>query len=239
MLRPRDQRWTHLLLMILVTFPISMIGSYILHNYLTTLGPRYDEFFFVADRLFGSPSWPIGRLLLSWRWLGYLASMDYKLVLEFSFASFFWVAVRHGPKDGWRALLTTMSMTFLALPVYYLLPASGPAFAFPGFPHQMPKFSVPAPIFLAAPNNCIPSMHMAWALLVLYFLFDTWVGRIIGGVHVVLTVLSTLGSGEHYFIDLIASVPFTAFVLLLFRWPLHWKRSPREVTYGIPASPVS
>lgn len=82
----------------------------------------------------------------------------------------------------------------LAFPFYLTFPAEGPAHL--GDP--------------SAWRNCMPSMHLTWALLLAFNLRGK--PRIVAGVFAALTALATLATGEHYLPDLIVAVPL-AFLL--------------------------
>ena len=102
----------------------------------------------------------------------------------------------------------------LALPFYSLFPAVGPAHALAGYPSAAIALTAVGD----APRNCMPSMHLAWALL-LAWNATSLPFRLFGWVFVGLTVLATIGLGEHYYIDLIAAVPFSYLVQkLAYRW---------------------
>ncbi len=64
---------------------------------------------------------------------------------------------------------------------------------------------------MSAPDNCMPSMHLTWALLIalnarsLRLRIGLWV-------YVILVAAATLALREHYLVDLIAAVPFTVAV---------------------------
>lgn len=80
----------------------------------------------------------------------------------------------------------------LIAPIFYIaFPAVGPAHL--GDP-------------LAA-RNCIPSLHMTWALICAVYIPRRL--RWIGIVYALLTGAATLGLGEHYMIDLVVAVPYT------------------------------
>ena len=53
------------------------------------------------------------------------------------------------------------------------------------------------------------------------FLWHWRLGKVIGIVFLVLTVVATLGSGEHYAFDLICAVPYTWGGLYIARLSLH------------------
>lgn len=82
----------------------------------------------------------------------------------------------------------------LGLLCYYLFPAVGP-------------------IWVGTPNairNCMPSLHLTWALLI--WIFASRRARWPMLAFLILTAVATMGLGEHYFIDLVAAVPFTTLV---------------------------
>ncbi len=64
-----------------------------------------------------------------------------------------------------------------------------------------------------APRNAMPSLHMTWALLALWYSPRRLLWA--SAVSVRLTALATVGLGEHYLIDLAAAVPFTWAVVKL------------------------
>ncbi len=91
-----------------------------------------------------------------------------------------------------------------AFPLYLLFPAVGPQYVFPNFP-----VSDAATVGAAwmHPRNCFPSMHLTWALLVaMNFRNPKW--RWLFVVYAMLMVFAAVAGGEHYFVDMIAAVPF-------------------------------
>jgi hypothetical protein len=89
-----------------------------------------------------------------------------------------------------RLLVSLALAAVMVIPFYLLFPAVGPA-------------HVGDPL---APRDCMPSMHLAWALML-------WLnarGRIrpVFAVFAGLTAVATLSTGEHYLPDLVAAVPF-------------------------------
>jgi PAP2 superfamily len=83
----------------------------------------------------------------------------------------------------------------MALPLYVAFPACGPGHI--GEPGAM--------------RNCIPSLHLAWALL-LYWFSPKFL-RVPTALFVLITCATTLMTGEHYAIDLVVAVPFTVAVV--------------------------
>jgi hypothetical protein len=93
------------------------------------------------------------------------------------------------PRFLFRALVAGSILAFI---FYNVFPAVGPAHV------QNP---------LGMPRNCFPSMHLGWALLVAWNVRGRAM-RIAAWIFTALTAFATIGLGEHYFIDLIAAVPF-------------------------------
>ena len=95
--------------------------------------------------------------------------------------------------------------------LYQVCPAIGPVHVFrQDFPSHVPPMPEFNPLTLInAPRNAMPSLHTAWAILILWSLrFTSRLIRIAAVVFLVLTLMATLGFGEHYLIDLVVAVPF-------------------------------
>jgi len=117
---------------------------------------------------------------------------------------------------------------------YNLLPAMGPIHifseAFPWHPltfAQVQKLLV-EPLAISGPRNAIPSLHMAWVILAWWFSrgLSSW-RRVLAALFVLFTILSTMGLGEHYFVDLVAAVPFSLFIKSLCSFELPWTNTNR------------
>jgi hypothetical protein len=118
------------------------------------------------------------------------------------------------------AFIITGPMGFL---FYNAVPATGPIHLFQGnFPwHPIPIDQVRhlflEPVVLGGPRNAIPSLHMTWVLLAWWYSRGLSVTeRVIALFYLVFVALATLGTGEHYFIDLVVAVPFALFMESLF-----------------------
>jgi hypothetical protein len=95
-------------------------------------------------------------------------------------------------------------------PVYAVLPACGPAYAF-GAQWLHPQAAVAAaPIQLAGMPNAFPSLHAATALVLIFFAPGRW-WRMVAIAFFAATCMATLSTGEHYTIDLIPGFAFGAF----------------------------
>ena len=112
----------------------------------------------------------------------------------------------------------------LGLASYWLFPASGPSYVFlERFPDHAPSQKLVRslqlrPIAVAdAPRNCVPSLHITWTLLLFWYSRGLHpAARGLALAFLLLTVLSTLGLGEHYVADLVIAVPFSLLVAAIF-----------------------
>jgi PAP2 superfamily len=74
----------------------------------------------------------------------------------------------------------------------------------------------------------MPSLHMAWTLLVWWYSRGlSRAERLIAFVFLALTAFATMGTGEHWFIDLVVAFPFALFVDALCAYQVSWKDSRR------------
>jgi hypothetical protein len=126
---------------------------------------------------------------------------------------------------------------------YNVLPALGPVHvfkeAFPWHPlstAQVAKLLL-EPIAVAGAPNAIPSLHMAWVLLVWWYSRGlSWWERTIAFAFLFFTVLATLGTGEHYFVDLIVAFPFAVLMEALCEFSQPLKNSARVCAFGLLAT---
>ena len=127
-----------------------------------------------------------------------------------------------------------MASGLLGYFLYCAFPATGPAYvagpSFPGSPLSLSALRHlnlrPIPMNWQLARNAMPSLHMAWALLIWFNCkdFSRWVRAVAVG-FVFLTIFDTLGTGEHYLIDLVVAFPFAVAMQALCT---HWipLRSP-------------
>jgi hypothetical protein len=178
-----------------------------------------DSYLYVFDGSLGfQPSFLVGRLLLRHRLLAEVIRTAY-----FALPVFIGLACAGylGYRTPWRPLAILASAGVLGYLLYFVFPATGPLYvagaSFPNSPHSFAALRQvhPHPIDLSVPvpRNAIPSLHMAWALL-LWFNSRPF-SRTVRGLalgYVLLTVLGTLGTGEHYLADLVVAFPFSVAV---------------------------
>ena len=129
------------------------------------------------------------------------------------------------------AFLTTGPVGIL---FYNLFPALGPIHL---FREQFPWHPLSAsdlsrlfvePVKIVGFPNAIPSLHMAWVLLVWWYSRGlSWWERGVAFAFLGFTVLATLGTGEHYFVDLVVAFPFAVLVEAVCSFSLPWKDKRR------------
>lgn len=123
---------------------------------------------------------------------------------------------------------------------YYLLPAIGPlkfyGSSFGFAPATTLDQSVWTDTAITSPRNCMPSLHATWAILIALTLryAPTW-QRVLGALFVVMTLLATLGLGEHYLIDWLAAPPLVLMVRAVATTSLTWHQRERWEAFGIGA----
>ena len=130
---------------------------------------RYDLYVFCFDRIFGSPSFVIGRAFRDYSWFRNVSLYAYVLIptvcLGVATAHFFWSPLR----DAVRCVRTIFLSCLLAYPIYVVFPVAGPRYAFWGFPSQVSKDFTPHLLYRHSIPNGVPSVHMALGLLVFWF----------------------------------------------------------------------
>jgi hypothetical protein len=99
-----------------------------------------------------------------------------------------------------RLVWSTILGALLVVPCFLLFPAVGPIHV--GDPN--------------APRNCVPSMHLTWALF-LWINTRGWV-KWVTGIFAALTAVATISTGEHYVFDLLVALPWTWFITVLAGW---------------------
>lgn len=134
-------------------------------------------------------------------------------------------------KEGaFPAMLALLITGPIGILFYNLFPACGPhnmfgaSFPFKPFPTaNMPRLLLEAAPF-QGPRNAMPSLHMAWTLLVWWYSRGlSRAERLIAFGFLALTAFATLGTGEHWFVDLVVAFPFALFIDALCAYHVSWK----------------
>lgn len=166
-------------------------------------------------------SFLMGQLFWTWPWVRFVCLVIY-LALPLPLALVYAAQLRRQKEKALAVMLAFLVTGPLGVLFYNMLPACGPAHIFgAAFPFHPPSIADVmhmnvVPVLLKGARNAIPSLHMAWVLLVWWNSrgLACWI-RAIALLFVVLTVMATLGTGEHYFIDLVVAFPFSLMVQAL------------------------
>ncbi len=179
----------------------------------------------------------VGQIISKWHWLQ-LSCFEFYAALPLIVALVYAAQLRYAKSNALPVLLTLLAAGPLGLMFYNLLPACGPAYlfgaAFPRYPWPTAvamRMSV-LPIPINGAPNAMPSLHMAWVLLCWWNSRDLprWV-RAIALAFVWFTVLATLGTGEHYFVDLVVAFPFSLMVQALCSYHLPFRSGERRTAF--------
>jgi len=191
--------------------PLAITGS---------LHPKtLDLFLYNFDASMGVQlSFKAGQLVLGSRWLTRIALLCYYALPVPVMLVYANQLMRRG-----SAAMSVFLGLFIAGPVaivfYNLFPACGPIylfgsrFPFDPFSGQQLKEMLVQPTLISGARNAFPSLHLAWALLALWYAegLSYWTKSFFV-LFMMGTVLATLGLGEHYFIDLVAAFPFVLMI---------------------------
>jgi hypothetical protein len=186
-----------------------------------------DGLFRAVDLKFGVDGFALSRFCLAHSWVYWLTVIIYgALPLALALA---WIVSRSP-----RFVRGAIAGALAALPIYFLLPAAGPQYAFYGWPLRGAHLA--ATVSRVHPRNCMPSMHFSWAALAAVNVRGRW--RALFVIYAALMGLATVAVGEHYFVDVIAATPFALVVqwvagrMPAWRAGLRAMEHPRAFTAG-------
>jgi hypothetical protein len=165
-----------------------------------------DEMVLAFDKVYGYPEFLLGRMFLSAPVILVVAKAIYAMLVMPVVAVY--LALRD---DGLRRrLCASFALMGLSGVVFYqFCPAAGPHYVFHEYPWVVPTLSPQVKLLPHLILNAVPSVHLAMAVLVLlYARYCSKLCQSLAWVFLALTVLVTLGLGEHYVIDLVLGVPF-------------------------------
>ena len=177
-----------------------------------------DLYLFSFDGSLGfEPSYWIGSVLGHQKFLSFISLLSYvSLPLAMGAAYAGYIDPRATKPSVYMLKLFVLA-GLLGWCLYSFFPATGPAYAFQGdFPYHPLPFTAmkrvlrePMALPQSIPRNAMPSLHMAWVILIWWNSrkFSRF-ARLLVLCYLILTVIGTLGTGEHYLIDLVVAFPF-------------------------------
>jgi hypothetical protein len=178
-----------------------------------------------------------GQFLLKNLWLR-TASLAIYISLPLPLALVYASQLRRQKGKALAVMIAFLATGPIGVLCYNMLPACGPVHLFGAAFPWSPLSSADAmqlnivPVIMEGARNAIPSLHMSWVLLVWWNSrgLSRWV-RVIAMIYVALTVLATLGTGEHYFIDLVVAFPFSLAVQALSSYSIPTSHRDRRVAF--------
>ncbi len=198
----------------------------------------FDLFLYSFDcSLHVQLSFLVGQIFSRHLWLRFAALVFY-IALPLPLALVYAAQLRRDSRKAFPVMLAFLLTGPLGVLYYNMVPATGPVHVFgPGFPWAplsliQARHLVLETIKIPGARNAIPSLHMAWVLLVWWNSkgLARWI-RAIALAFVFFTVLATLGTGEHYFVDLVVAFPFALMVQAICVYPLPFQHGPRRVAF--------
>jgi hypothetical protein len=205
--RPHSNEVPKIFLFMMVSIALGPVCDAVMNVENRMFPLKFDYSLYLIDRGIGISAFSFARLLNEWQ-----RSVLFFIYQSLGWIMIVWYACHLKKRDGRpNQLLIAYAIAYFAGACLYLIvPACGPRHAFQGlFPSGNPDVR-PVLLQLNYWPNAIPSLHLATALLFLFFAGNSRALCCIAWVYVAGTAAATLAF-EHYFIDLIVAVPFACF----------------------------
>ena len=197
-----------------------------------------DMYYYRFDGSLGwQPSFWTAQLLLRNDWLRIPSEAVYMNLPVGLALVYFWQQSRSRELAG-RTLTLFLTVATAGYLCYFLTPAVGPgsifAKVFPFHPPALASLRIePVAVSAVTPRNCMPSLHTAWALSLLWSTRGmSWWRRYAAGAFFTLTLLYAGAAGGHYIVDLIVAVPFTLAVYAATRGTAAWRVRTCQVAFA-------
>ena len=182
-------------------------------------------------------SFLMGQVFFRHLWL-YWACFVIYVALPLPLALVYAAQLRRQKEIAFQTMLAFLVTGPLGVFFYNVLPACGPVHLFGrAFPwHPFPIVAAAqlnvVPVLLKGARNAIPSLHMTWVLLVWWNSrgLPRWV-RTIAAIFVIFTIMATLGTGEHYLVDLVVAFPFSLLVQALCWYSVPFDSGARRAAF--------
>ncbi len=193
-----------------IALPPSFVIASTLGIYATVpLHPKvFDGFIRAFDVSLGvEPGLALARLVAAAPPLGFVAGRIY-FAAPLAFAGLYLLQRRARTPPPIDVLWAFALASVAGFALYHVLPVVGPVVAMGRDPLSAPLPLAPADA-PPEPRNCMPSLHTAWALLVLWNSRERGPAvRVAAALFAGFTLLATLAFGLHYLVDLVVAVPF-------------------------------
>jgi hypothetical protein len=219
-------------------FPLFLIVSGFSLAVTSIVHPKtYDLFLYAFDEKLGlQQSFVVGRILARFGSLRQVCYFGYES-LPLAMAIAFTLERRRSGRQKSSIVLAFTVAAAGGFLLYNFCPAVGPVHVFgTQFPYAPPVAGLDPFQLVAvalAPRNAMPSVHITMALLILWN--SRWGARlwsILAAALLGITVLATLGFGEHYLADLCVAVPFALLAQGVAANGLPWRSSARIAAVG-------
>jgi hypothetical protein len=198
----------------------------------------FDLFLYNFDASLGvQPSFGAGQLVLRFYWLTRIALIFY-FALPIPLMMIYAKQLVRRRSVAMAAFLGFCVVGPAGVIFYNLLPACGPIyllgskFPFEPLSSQQVKEMLIHPVLVSGVRNAFPSLHVAWALLASWYAMglSNWT-KVFVLLFLAVTVVATLGLGEHYFIDLVAALPFALMIQAGCAFQISWLDRRRCVPF--------
>ncbi|HEY6465994.1 MAG TPA: phosphatase PAP2 family protein [Candidatus Acidoferrales bacterium] len=186
-------------------------------------------------------SFALGRLYVAHAWLHNVTLIAYIGLAIPIMTVYAGQLARYGKKA--LASLTAFVITGpIGLVFYNIFPAAGPRQLFGiHFPFSPIPYSILPNVILEAvkvpgPRNDMPSLHLTWTLLAWWYSRGlSRTERIVAFAFLSLTAFATLGTGEHWLVDLVVAFPFALMIqaICAFQVPLKDIRRQTAFLFGL------
>lgn len=199
-------------------FPVFALAAVLPLELTVLLHPHTVDARFLAmeTRMFGgAPSFSVGRLFADHDLVRLVGSLTLHSVP--AVGAFVWITEQRAVERreisrGPDLLLSLFTANFAALVFHHALPAAGPGSYWPIYPYEVPSLARALEDLGVAGTReriGVPCLPVVWSLLIYWH--ARVLGprlRIVGAIGVALTLLATLGLGEHYLVDIVITLPF-------------------------------
>jgi hypothetical protein len=182
-------------------------------------------------------SFLMGQFFWTHLWVRFACLVIY-IALPLPLALVYAAQLRQKREAAFAVMLAFLVTGPVGVLFYNLMPAIGPRALFgAAYPFHPPSIADVmhmnvVPILRTGVRNAMPSLHTAWVLLVWWNSkgLARWI-RAVAMLFVILTVMATLGTGEHYLVDLVVAFPFALMVQAACSYSLPFRSGARRTAF--------